>query len=258
MWKVTRKGLRAHKLRFALTALAVLLGVAFMSGTFVLTDTVRKVFNDLFTELNENTDAYVRSADSTDLDFGGTIRPRIPETVVGPVRGVDGVELAEPDFTIEQGVRLLDQDGEPMGNPTMGAPTLGFNWEEVTGGTGITFVEGHAPETADEVVLDKNSADEGGYEVGDQVRVTSPFGDPTRSTPSQASSASASATAPGVRSPSSSRWRKSSASGAGSHPRRPSPRSAACSSVPRTACRSTSFAIGSRPRSTPIDSKASR
>src|ERR671919_594366 len=110
MWKVTRKGLRAHKLRFGLTALAVMLGVAFMSGTFVLTDTVSKVFDDLFTDLNENTDAYVRSSSSSDLDFGGgTIRPRIPETVVEPVSAVDGVELAEPDFAIEQGVRLLDQ-----------------------------------------------------------------------------------------------------------------------------------------------------
>ncbi len=180
MWKVTRKGLRAHKLRFALTALAVLLGVAFMSGTFVLTDTVSKVFDDLFTELNENTDAYVRSADSTDLDFGGTVRPRIPETVVEPVRAVEGVELAEPELTLEQGIRLLDKDGEPMGNPAMGAPTLGIAWEEVTGGTGITVVDGHQPETADEIVLDKSSADEGNYEVGDEVRVTSPFGDPNQ------------------------------------------------------------------------------
>lgn len=178
MWKVTIKGLFAHKLRFALTALAVLLGVAFMSGTFVLTDTVSRVFNDLFTELNDNTDAYVRSADSSDMDFGGTIRPRIPETVVEPVRAVDGVELAEPDFVLEQGIRLLDDDGEPMGNPAMGAPTLGIAWEEVTGGTGITLVDGHEPETADEIVLDKRSADEGNYEVGDDVRVTSPFGDP--------------------------------------------------------------------------------
>ena len=182
MWRVTRKGLRAHKLRFALTALAVMLGVAFMSGTFVLTDTVSKVFDDLFTDLNENTDAYVRSSSSSDNDFGGgTIRPRIPETVVDPVRAVDGVELAEPDFTIEQGVRLLDQDGEPMGNPAMGAPTLGFNWEEVTGeGGGITFADGGPPERNDEIVLDKRSADDGGYEVGDRVRVTTPFGDPNQ------------------------------------------------------------------------------
>src|SRR5918996_1035581 len=172
MWKVTRKGLRAHKLRFALTALAVLLGVAFMSGTFVLTDTVSKVFDDLFTDLNENTDAYVRSASSTDLDFGGTIRPKIPETVVEPVREVDGVELAEPDFVLEQGVRLLDKDGDPMGDPNMGAPTLGIAWDEVTAGGGITLADGHRPENAGEIVLDKSSADEGDYEIGDEVRVT--------------------------------------------------------------------------------------
>ena len=48
MWKVTRKGLAAHKLRFALTALAVFLGVAFMSGTLVLTATIQNTFDSLF------------------------------------------------------------------------------------------------------------------------------------------------------------------------------------------------------------------
>ena len=177
MLRATLKGLLAHKLRFALTGLAVVLGVAFMSGTFVLTDTVSKVFNDLFGEINENTDAYVRSSSSTDVDFGGTLRPWIPESLVEPVRAVDGVELAEPDFVLQSGVRLLDSDGDPMGNPNMGAPTLGIAWEEVTGGTGVEVVEGHAPETADEIALDRRSADDGGYEVGDSVRVNTPLGD---------------------------------------------------------------------------------
>ena len=50
MWKVTRKGLAANKIRFVLTAIAVILGVAFVSGTLVLTATIQKTFDDLFAE----------------------------------------------------------------------------------------------------------------------------------------------------------------------------------------------------------------
>ena len=61
MWKVTRKGLAAHKLRFALTALAVFLGVAFMSGTIVLTATIQSTFDNLFSDIYHGTDAVVRA-----------------------------------------------------------------------------------------------------------------------------------------------------------------------------------------------------
>ena len=64
MRRVTIKGLLAHKLRFALTALAVILGVSFMSGTMILTDTISRTFDNLFADVNRGTDAYVRSAQS--------------------------------------------------------------------------------------------------------------------------------------------------------------------------------------------------
>ena len=62
MWKVTRKGLAGHKLRFLLTALAVVLGVSFIAGTLVLTATIQKTFDDLFADINRGTDAAVRSS----------------------------------------------------------------------------------------------------------------------------------------------------------------------------------------------------
>ncbi len=61
MWRVTFSGLLAHKIRYALTALAVTLGVAFMSGTFVLTDTIGRTFDGLFTDVYHNTSAVVRA-----------------------------------------------------------------------------------------------------------------------------------------------------------------------------------------------------
>ena len=61
MWKTTVKGLMAHKLRLVLTALAVVLGVGFIAGTYVLTDTINKTFDQLFTDTTQGIDVFVRS-----------------------------------------------------------------------------------------------------------------------------------------------------------------------------------------------------
>ena len=78
MWKVTRRGLAGHKLRFLLTALAVVLGVSFISGTLVLTSTIQKTFDDLFADINRGTDAAVRSANVIKGDFGNDQRANVP------------------------------------------------------------------------------------------------------------------------------------------------------------------------------------
>src|SRR6185369_15923899 len=75
MWKLTRKGLIANKLRFLLTGIAVVLGVAFVSGTFVLTATIQKTFDDLFTNIYSNTDSVVRAREVLSSDFGSGDRP---------------------------------------------------------------------------------------------------------------------------------------------------------------------------------------
>ena len=71
MFKVAFKGVMARKGRVLTTAIAVLLGVAFVTGTLVLSDTITRVFNDLFADVNEGTDAVVR-AESTFNDGFGT------------------------------------------------------------------------------------------------------------------------------------------------------------------------------------------
>ncbi len=79
MWRVTIKGLMAKKLRLVLTSIAVVLGVAFMSGTFVLTDTLGSVFDKLFTEATKGVDADVRSKRELDswrrAGFGAVATP---------------------------------------------------------------------------------------------------------------------------------------------------------------------------------------
>src|SRR5207245_4083683 len=86
MWKLTRKGLIANKLRFLLTGIAVVLGVAFVSGTFVLTATIQKTFDDLFTNIYSHTDAVVRAHERLSSDFGAGDRPNIPVSPLGAVR----------------------------------------------------------------------------------------------------------------------------------------------------------------------------
>jgi putative ABC transport system permease protein len=168
MWKVTRKGLRAHKLRFALTALAVLLGVAFMSGTMVLTDTIRKTFDDLFADIRDGTDAYVRSADAIESDFGPTQRARISAGLLPEIEAVEGVKDAEGE--VDFYAQLVDKDGDTIGNPEQGPPALGLKWNAVPELNPWELEPGGSPpETTDEVVIDKRSADEGDFEVGDRA-----------------------------------------------------------------------------------------
>src|SRR5262245_54972568 len=119
MRRVTLRSLWEHKRRLISTVLAILLGVAFMSGTFVLADTLDKVFDDLFADVNEGLDARVQGEVLFSSDFGGgDQRARLDEGLVDAVAGVDGVAAAEPFVqTIGFGAtnRVLDAQGDPVG-----------------------------------------------------------------------------------------------------------------------------------------------
>src|SRR5262245_24067029 len=91
MWKPTWRGLVARRLRLVLTATAVLLGVAFVSATYVLTDTVKDAFDAVFAQTLSGVDLRVQGA--RPLDRGDP--PRIPESTLRVVEGVDGVARAE-------------------------------------------------------------------------------------------------------------------------------------------------------------------
>ena len=84
MFKLSLKNVLARKRRLVLTALSVVIGIAFLAGTFVFTDTIQRTFDDLFADVNKNTDAYVRSAEKFDLGFGQTTRSRVPDSAHRP------------------------------------------------------------------------------------------------------------------------------------------------------------------------------
>lgn len=169
MFKVALKNILGHKLRTLFTAVAVALGVAFMAGTFVLTDTVSASFDTIFTDAYAGLDAQVRGEAAFEASAfdGGTLRPDVDESLVDTVRGVDGVATAEP--VVSTFGSVLDEDGGPL-NST-GAPSIGANW---TGNPAIdvfTVEEGRAPAGPDEAVVDQLTADAGDFAPGDTIRV---------------------------------------------------------------------------------------
>src|SRR5581483_10481986 len=174
MLRVTLKSLAAHKRRLASTFLAVVLGVAFLAGNLVLTDTISRTFNDLFADVNRGTDVVVRSANKIDSDFGNSVRGRIPLDLVNTVERVDGVKAAEAQV-IGYG-QIVGKDGKALGNPGMGAPTFAGNWSTVPELRSFTIVDGRPPQRDDEVVIDRKSSKDGDLHVGDRTTVISAAG----------------------------------------------------------------------------------
>jgi putative ABC transport system permease protein len=173
--RLTLRGLWSRKLRTALTFVVVMLGVSLMAGTLVLTDTIRKTFDDLFADVNRGTDVYVRGVTQFESSFGDTQRPRLGDSVVEDIERVDGVDIAEP--SVQGYAQIIDKDGEPIGDPGFGPPTFGGNWGTVDELNPFTLVAGgRAPEADDEIVIDKRSADDAGFAVGDTVGVQTQTG----------------------------------------------------------------------------------
>src|ERR687898_672841 len=175
MLRLTLRGLWSRKLRTALTFVVVMLGVSLMAGTLVLTDTIRKTFDDLFADVNRGTDVYVRGVTQFESSFGDTQRPRLDDSIVEDIEATDGVAIAEP--SVQGYAQIIDEEGEPIGDPGFGPPTFGGNWSRVDELNPFTLVEGgRAPEAGDELVIDKRSADDAGFEVGDTVSVQTQTG----------------------------------------------------------------------------------
>jgi putative ABC transport system permease protein len=168
VWKVTLKGIWAKKVRFVLTGVAVMLGVAFVSGTFVLTETISNTFDALFSDIYQHTDAVVREKAVFEGNFG-TGRGRISASVLPAVRDAKGVAAA--DGTVQGIAVIIDKHGDALGSNGRGAPTFGFAWIPDRQLSTLHVVEGRGPRAPNEIVIDKKSADDAGYRPGDKVPV---------------------------------------------------------------------------------------
>jgi putative ABC transport system permease protein len=170
--KVALRGMAGRKLRAILTAIAIVLGVAMMSGAYVLTDTIDNAFDTIFVESYAGTDSVV-SGKEAGISFEGESAqaPPIPEETLVRVREVDGVAVATGSVQDFQ-TKLLKPDGEPI--ETGGAPAFAFGIEtdpEYERFNPLNLVEGRWPSGEGEVAVDEGVAEGESLKLGDRIGV---------------------------------------------------------------------------------------
>jgi putative ABC transport system permease protein len=176
MRRVALKGLWLRRGRAVLTALAVVLGVAMVCGTYVLTDTISKAFDDIFATGASKTSAVITGTNVVSDSASGAAT--IDQGLVAKVRQVDGVSAATGAIS-GQGtgdqIRLLDAKGKEIGNEN--APKFGFGFDpKAVRFNPLNLVTGRWAAADHEVVVDKGTADDQHLKVGSKIGVTSRSG----------------------------------------------------------------------------------
>ncbi|MFB7548130.1 ABC transporter permease [Streptomyces sp. NPDC056154] len=164
MLRTALRNVLAHKARLLMTVLAVMLGVAFVSGTLVFTDTLGNAFRNQSAKSYDNVAVAVTTyADQRDEKTSG-----ITAATLNKIQGLDGVDTATGRVRGFAGV--ADPDGKLIGN---GWSNTGSNFSPGKNGkdSAYTFVDGKGPDAADRIALDEQTAKKGKYQVGDAVRV---------------------------------------------------------------------------------------
>jgi putative ABC transport system permease protein len=171
MTRVALRGLLGRKLRAALTAFAIVIGVAMVSGTFVLTDTIKSAFSTVFTQAYKNADAVITGKSAIGTSGGGGNGPEIPSlpaSLLTRVRSLPGV--AQADGAIADQAQLVGRNGKVISSG--GAPGLAFSHD--TAGqrfTPLSLTSGNWPSAPGEVDIDASTASKKGFKVGQAIGV---------------------------------------------------------------------------------------
>ncbi|MDN0200868.1 FtsX-like permease family protein [Streptomyces sp. S.PNR 29] len=171
--KTSMRNFLAHKGRMALSAVAVLLSVAFVSGTLVFTDTMNTTFDKLFAVTSSDVTVSPKEARSEETAQNG-VPESMPASVLEQVRRAEGVKSAEGAVG-SANVTVVDSDNKNMGS-TNGAPTFAGNWTK-NDLRSMEITSGHAPRGPTEVMVDADTADKHGLELGDELRTIAQTGD---------------------------------------------------------------------------------
>ena len=167
MFKLTLKSLLARKIRLALTTFAVILGVSFVSGSFILADSLRSVFDKIAIEIAGPDWLQVRGVETIEDDPFS--RPTVTQSVVDQIRSTEGVYGAEG---VIQGFPRISV-GDELVKPLGGAPTLAFNFEQETAElSGFETLEGSAPGSS-EAMVDIDTANKYDIAIGDTITIRS-------------------------------------------------------------------------------------
>src|SRR4051812_31857182 len=170
MWEVTRKGLLAHKFRLLLTSISIVLGVGFVAGTFVFTDTIGSVFDHLFTQTTSGTDAVVRAKLPFKVNTQGggqQDRAPVPDSLVPVVRATPGV--ADAQGAVNGYALVTGKDGKAISGQ---APTIGVSWGPIPRfAKSFNVKRGSRPTQPNQVALDETTASKAKVDVGDTVKI---------------------------------------------------------------------------------------
>src|SRR6266542_1154756 len=170
MMRVALRGILGRKLRAALTGLAIVLGVAMISGTYVLTDTINASFDTIFSTSYKNADVIVTGKSAVgNTDAGPVETPSIPESLLTKIQKLPDVADAAGSLA-DENTKLVGKDGKVV--TTHGAPTFGYSVDpRHQQFNPLSLTAGHWPTNATEVVIDENTANDEGFSVGDTIGV---------------------------------------------------------------------------------------
>ncbi|WP_073949505.1 ABC transporter permease [Streptomyces kebangsaanensis] len=172
--KTSLRNFFAHKGRMALSAVAVLLSVAFVCGTLVFTDTMNTTFDKLFQATASDVTVSAKGSSDTGETTSRTGRPPVmPASVLGEVRGAEGVRAAE-GAVFSTSVTVVDADKDKL-SPSSGAPTIVGNWTDNDART-MKITSGAAPKGPDQVMVDADTAGKHHLGLGDGIGVITAFG----------------------------------------------------------------------------------
>src|SRR3954453_3003245 len=171
MRRVALKGLAFRKVRAVLTALAVVLGVAMVSGTYVLTDSIQKAFDGIFTGSYQGTSAVISGKEIVDFSTSGNAT--VPQSLLQKVRGADGVQQAEGAIFDLQSegdtVKLYNDKGEAAGNSQ--SPSFGFGFDASADRFNpMNLVSGRWATGSSQVVIDEGTAKDQNWAIGDRIK----------------------------------------------------------------------------------------
>src|SRR4051794_39311567 len=165
MFRTTLKGIVAHKLRLVLTALSIVLGVAFVAGTFVLTDSMKSSLNGLTNDSLQGVDAGVRSESAFEDEANQNtqlVRDPMPAELLTAISALDGVADAQGEVSGDAVIVAPDGDAITAG---------GGNWDTNATLSAMDIDTGRAPTAADEVVFNVTTVEDEGFHLGDTVRI---------------------------------------------------------------------------------------
>jgi putative ABC transport system permease protein len=163
MTRVALKGLLRRKTRAVLTSLAVVLGVAMISGTFVLTDTIERAFTNVFDTAYKNTSVIITGKE---VVKESSTHPTVPAALLERVRSQPGVAAAAG--SVSDTVRLVGRDGKVLGGSDGEGVGFGIDPSQPRFSP-IALTSGTWAKGPDQVVIDTGTAKDHHYEVGDSI-----------------------------------------------------------------------------------------